>query len=131
MKLFLGLDLDFADPDSVSFPDLSTLHVLALRLEAEAILHDIELDEQIAMGWGDTPQNRIPNNWRTRRGPDRAFEEQRKDSVSRSLIGMSLSLPERIERDKSGARLRAMRSKKNQVAQLKSNPHTGISEVKD
>jgi hypothetical protein len=29
--------------------------------------HDKELDEMIAMGWGDTPQNRIPKDWRTRR----------------------------------------------------------------
>jgi hypothetical protein len=124
-------NIELEDPDSAIIPDLSTIHVLALRLEAEAILHDIELDEQIAMGWGDTPQNRIPKNWRMRRGPDRSQPERRKDAQSRSLIGLSLSLCERIERRKEQNRVAALRSKKILLAQLKSNPHTDISEVKE
>jgi hypothetical protein len=28
------------------------------------------LDEQIAMGWGGTPQCKIPADWRQRRGPE-------------------------------------------------------------
>jgi len=33
--------------------------------------HTDELDEMIRLGWGDTPQNRLPADWRTRRGPER------------------------------------------------------------
>ena len=29
-----------------------------------------ELSEMEAMGWGDTPRCDIPEDWRTRRGPD-------------------------------------------------------------
>lgn len=32
---------------------------------------DRELDEMIAMGWGGVDGNRIPADWRTRRGPGR------------------------------------------------------------
>lgn len=31
---------------------------------------DDTLDAMIAMGWGDTPQSKIPANWREKRGPD-------------------------------------------------------------
>lgn len=30
-----------------------------------------ELDDMQRMGWGSTPQIKIPSDWRSRRGPDR------------------------------------------------------------
>ena len=44
----------------------------ALKLLREAAVHRqfrpfSELDAMIAQGWGDVPQDKIPDDWRTRR----------------------------------------------------------------
>jgi hypothetical protein len=47
--------------------------------------HDRELDEMIAMGWGDVPQAEIPPCWRTRRGPGQLRTETQKLNISRGI----------------------------------------------
>ena len=34
-----------------------------------------DLDLMIRNGWGDTPQTKLPSDWRTRRNPRRSVEE--------------------------------------------------------
>jgi tRNA A37 N6-isopentenylltransferase MiaA len=47
------------------------IEAVAVEAQAQALHHHVadELDAMIAQGWGDTPQNLIPAEWRTRRGP--------------------------------------------------------------
>jgi len=72
MRVFL--DFELADPD-VS----KTLGSLAPsdQVRARERAHDRELDEMIRMGWGGTDQDRIPADWRTRRGPEPAQDRRR------------------------------------------------------
>jgi len=39
--------------------------------------HDKLLEEQIAMGWGNTDQDKIPDDWRERRRPEKTFSLER------------------------------------------------------
>jgi len=48
-------------------------------------VHDRELDEMIAAGWGDVDQDKIPANWRTRRGPDPQHSAEWRAKISNSL----------------------------------------------
>ena len=48
------------------------------------LAQDAELEEMIAAGWGNVPQDRIPKNWRTRRGPERLLSAQRKAAILRA-----------------------------------------------
>jgi len=51
-------------------PDRSVMQRSPLRLDPIA-----ELDRKIAMGWGDTPQVKLPADWATRRGPGKGWQE--------------------------------------------------------
>jgi hypothetical protein len=46
---------------------------------------DQMLDEQIAMGWGNTQQYRIPSDWRRRRGPEHTPSEESKPKARLNL----------------------------------------------
>jgi len=47
--------------------------------------HDAELDAMIEMGWGNVDQNKIPSDWRTRRGPERPHPVERKLAISHGM----------------------------------------------
>lgn len=52
------------------------------------------LDQLIAAGWGDVPQNKIPADWRERR-PSRGCTEERRQSIRATMVRRSR---ERVDR---------------------------------
>lgn len=80
---FIGLDKDLEDP--IVHSDNSAAAILMERLEAESYARDRELDEMIAMGWGDTPAKLIPPDWRTRRGVDNTRTTEIKAKMSHRI----------------------------------------------
>jgi hypothetical protein len=109
MKPFLGLELDFADPSSMFSPETSALKFLAADLEANHEARDRELDEMIAMGWGDVDQDKIPPDWRTRPGPERRAQMQRHFLVVGSEVGSIGQWAKRLGISANGLRHRINR----------------------
>jgi hypothetical protein len=52
-----------------------------------------ELTLMIQRGWGDVPQNRIPDDWRDRLGPDSTELERRAESSRRYRFRQRKGLP--------------------------------------
>lgn len=80
-----NLDMEFADPEIlVSTRDNVLFELLSVEFNLQEEAWDREQAEKIVMGWGDTPSGRIPNDWRTRRGPERKVTKEGKQAVSRA-----------------------------------------------
>lgn len=54
--------------------DMTAIFAIGDKFNREQAERAKMIDEQLAMGWGRTPQDKIPADWRTRRGPE--TEEQ-------------------------------------------------------
>jgi hypothetical protein len=46
------------------------------KLKSKSYVPMSELDEMSRMGWGSTPQTRIPEDWRTRMGPHKEKDDE-------------------------------------------------------
>jgi hypothetical protein len=62
--------------------DTSTAGFVGESFEAQEAKRGAEIDAKIAMGWGDTPPERIPADWRSRRGVERCFTVETKAKMS-------------------------------------------------
>lgn len=54
--------------------------------EMPAYVDFAALDAYIAMGWGETPRESIPADWRTRRGPDASLDAGLKEKISQCIF---------------------------------------------
>lgn len=54
---------------------MTAINAIGAKFNARQAERAKMIDDQLAMGWGRTPQDQIPKDWRTRRGPE--TEEQR------------------------------------------------------
>lgn len=61
--------------------NLSILHGLLNNPARDAML-----DQQIAAGWGSTPQCEIPPDWRRRPGPEKCRSLEERRAISRGLL---------------------------------------------
>ena len=96
------LDMEFASPLDTVTRDLSTVsELIALQLAQQSTEWDRILEEQIRMGWGDTPQKLIPEDWRTRFGPERKITAKHKKAISRGR-----KAAHRAKKDIAGSNLR-------------------------
>lgn len=75
-KAFSGLDLDFGDAVNL-YGRQWGLEESDKAFWEQQEARNRELDEMIAMGWGDVDQARLPSDWRTRRGPDNLEHRRR------------------------------------------------------
>lgn len=58
--------------------DSCTLIALESGFAQRAKARDMEINELIARGWGDTDPRKIPNNWQKTFGPDRILKKSLK-----------------------------------------------------
>lgn len=78
------LDKEFAWPQDTITRDGAIFEALRSGSPKAKVERERMLDDQIAMGWGDVPQGKIPKNWRSRYGPDKTATADRKKAVSRA-----------------------------------------------
>jgi hypothetical protein len=57
--------------------DTFTLLAISGKAAAESAARDKLLDELIAQGWGNTPPDKIPGDWRNRRGRDDSMRPEK------------------------------------------------------
>jgi hypothetical protein len=62
-------------------PDNGPVLELGVRLRRKMEERQKLIDAQIAMGWGATNPDKIPADWRTKRGPEKKFTEEQKARV--------------------------------------------------
>lgn len=63
-------------------PDGYVQEIMASDFRKRNALHDAELEAKIAMGWGDTPQGRIPTDWRARRGKEQGLSPKHRANIA-------------------------------------------------
>jgi hypothetical protein len=59
----------FSMVDSSSFSAMRPDKAFEAKQLNPGLLPMSELDAMSAMGWGDTPRSKIPDDWREKRGP--------------------------------------------------------------
>jgi hypothetical protein len=64
-----------------------------------------ELDEMIRMGWGETKRELIPEDWRTRKGPEKALPLEHRMAIRRARLLVTYngeSLPLKVWSERTG-----------------------------
>lgn len=86
-------------------PDGYVQEIMASDFRKRNALHEAELEAKIAMGWGDTPQGRIPADWRTRRGKEQGLSPLHRANIAAGIARRKANQTSSGEHHDSSAKL--------------------------